>query len=139
MEVHGAGGLAATTQTGPWPLELGTAGVAGFAGPWSLASGTAGGFGLGDGSAHAAAASGTAMAPAARTPVSNFLSMVFLSCRLSKRHAHTMTRRGAKANSANHKIPDAEMSSVDQTPDKLTQCEKEKFSLIFGSKPFRMG
>jgi hypothetical protein len=49
-----------------------------------------------------------------------------------------MTRRGAKANSANHKIPDAEMSSVDQTPDKLTQCEKEKFSLIFGSKPFRM-
>src|ERR1700757_1312259 len=65
MEVHGAGGLAATTQTGPCPLELGTAGVAGFAGPWSLASGTAGGFGLGDGSAPPAAASGTAMGAAA--------------------------------------------------------------------------
>src|SRR5260370_40280475 len=27
-------------------------------------------------------------------------------------------------------MPDAEMSSVDPTLDKLTQCEKEKFSLI---------
>src|SRR5260370_634336 len=67
MEVHGAGGLAATTQTGPWPLELGNAGVAGFAGPWSLAWGAAGGFGLGDGCAHPPPASGNDEAAAART------------------------------------------------------------------------
>jgi hypothetical protein len=76
------------------------------------------------------------MALAARTPVSNFLSMVFLSCRFvgtaEPTRPHYDQARG-KGKLSKSQMPDVEMSSVDPMQDKLTQCEKENFSLILAA------
>jgi hypothetical protein len=41
-----------------------------------------------------------------------------------------MTRRGAKANSANRKCLTLKSAQSIRCPDKLTQCKRENFSLI---------